>query len=136
MVNVGDAQAPPRSEDAMDGSSFDSLVRLARAAASRRNAVKAALFPAVTGVGAALIAPRLSEAKKKKKKCKKCKAKDLGQTCSTNKECCTNETNRLCAIPSNPSSGQTVCCGGVGAKCSSTDDCCGDFVCENGVCDA
>ena len=121
----------------MDSPAFDTLARLARAAGTRRIAVKTAMVPALAGLGAAVIArPSAIEAKKKKKKCKKCKAKGLGEACTSNKECCTNQTNRLCAIPSNPSSSQTVCCGGVGATCTSTDDCCGDFTCEGGVCDS
>lgn len=120
----------------MDSTAFNTLARLARAAGSRRLAVKAALVPALAGLGSAIAHPSSMEAKKKKKKCKKCKAKGLGEACTSNKECCTNETNRLCAIPSDPSSSQTVCCGGVGAACASTDDCCGDFTCEGGVCDS
>jgi hypothetical protein len=121
----------------MDGPSFDTLARFARAAASRRNALKSAFIPALAGLGAAsFLDGGNSAAKKKKKKCKKCKGKNLGDSCTSNKECCTNETNLLCAIPSNPSSDNTECCGGVGAKCNNTDDCCGDFTCEDGFCDS
>jgi hypothetical protein len=119
----------------MDGPSFDTFVRLARAAASRRSALKAALVPAIAGLGAATLArPSAVVAKKKKKKCKKCKAKGLGESCTSNKECCTNETNRLCAIASNELGDDLTCCGGVGASCSSTNDCCGDFTCDSGTC--
>jgi hypothetical protein len=121
----------------MDGPSFDILGRIARAASTRRAALTSALIPAAAGLGvAAFGGGNTIEAKKKKKKKCKCKAKSLGESCTSNKQCCTNETNRLCAIPSNPSSSQTVCCGGVGAKCTGIDDCCGDFTCDNGVCDS
>jgi hypothetical protein len=124
-----------KREDAMDSSAFDKLVRLVGGGSTRRIALKSALAGgALTAVGLASSAMETA-AKKKKKKCK-CKPKDLGDPCTSNKQCCTNETNRLCAIPSDPSSSQTVCCGGVGAQCDSTDDCCGDFTCESGLCDS
>jgi len=121
----------------MDGPSFTLFARIARTAASRRAALTSALVPAAVGLGVtAFRSPGAIEAKnKKKKKCKKCKPKGLGEACTSNKECCTDETNRLCAIPSILST-NTVCCGGVGATCTSTDDCCGDFTCENGACDS
>lgn len=120
----------------MDGSAFDKLVRLAGGGSTRRIALKSALGgAALAAVGLAASAIETT-AKKKKKKCKKCKGKNLGESCTSNKECCTNETNRLCAIPSDPPSPGTFCCGGVGAQCSSTDDCCGDFTCDGGVCDS
>lgn len=116
----------------MNGSSFDSL---ARAAASRRTALRAALVPALTGLGAAAFLAPGAEAKKKKKKCKKCKAKDLGDPCTSNKDCCTNETNRLCAF-SNLSPASLICCGGADANCSVDDDCCGPASCDSGHCTA
>jgi hypothetical protein len=123
-------------EDVMDGTAFDKLVQLVGGGSTRRIALKSALAGgtlAAVGLAASAIE---TTAKKKKKKCKKCKPKNLGEACATNKQCCTNETNRLCAFPSNPSSPNTVCCGGVGATCSSTDDCCGDFTCDGGLCDS
>lgn len=119
----------------MDGSVFAKLVRHVGGGSTRRIALRSALGGAALAAVGLAASTGETEAKKKKKKCK-CKPKDLGESCTSNKQCCTNETNRLCAIPSSPPSPGTFCCGGVGAQCSSTDDCCGDFTCDGGICDS
>ena len=121
----------------MDGSSFDTLTRFVGGANSRRTAMRTALAgataSALAAAGLALAGGQAEAKKKKKKKCK-CKALDLGAACTTNKECCTNETNRLCAFFQGGST--FICCGGVGATCANSDQCCGDFTCQGGKCDS
>jgi hypothetical protein len=82
---------------------------------------------------------RESEAKKKKrKKCKKCKPLDADAPCTTNKECCTNETNRACAVAENASSDDLTCCGALNAVCGGINEtmdtvapfCCADYFCD------
>jgi hypothetical protein len=102
----------------MDGSRFDTLVRLVTAEGSRRRLLKASLVPAVAGIGAvSLLGIEDGEAKKKKKKCKK-----SGKPCSKNKQCCPGKTNRICDVPQNASNSDTKCCGAEGAKCGGVDD--------------
>ena len=126
----------------MDGTRFDTLTRLVQEAGSRREALRAALGGAAASAAvAAGLALSGGEAEAKKKKCKKkkcpvCEALLAGAPCTTNLQCCTNETNMLCAIASNATTNTRTCCGGVGAICVTTDNCCGDFTCNNGFCDS
>jgi hypothetical protein len=105
----------------MDVSRFDTLTRLIGRGRSRRDVLVAAM--ASSAVGIAALAPGLSEdtaAKKKKRKKKRCK-KD-GAACSSDKQCCTSKTKRICDVPKNAGNSDTVCCGGQGAKCGGVDD--------------
>jgi hypothetical protein len=115
----------------MGGSSF---VRLIMASAPRRGLLTSALAPAVAGLGALpLLTAGPVAAKKKKKKCKKCQAVLQGQPCTSNKDCCANETKNLCAFTfASPDS--LVCCGGQGASCTIDDDCCFSGACDGGFC--
>jgi hypothetical protein len=72
-------------------------------------------------------------AKKKKKKCKKCQAVLQGQPCTSNKDCCADETKNLCAFTF-ASTDTLVCCGGEGATCSIDNDCCFSGACDGGFC--
>ena len=125
----------------MDGSSFDTLTRLVGEASTRRHAMRSALTgaaaAAVAAVGLAGLAGDAEakrKKKKKKKKCPKCKPFAASSPCSTNKQCCTNETNRICAVASNAGNGDTTCCGGTGATCTSNDNCCANYSCSGGFC--
>ena len=126
----------------MDGTRFDSLTRLVQEAGSRRGALRAALGgAAASAVVAAGLARSGGEAEAKKKKCKKkkcpvCEPLLAGSPCETNLQCCTNETNMLCAFASNATTAAKTCCGGVGATCTTTNDCCLDFTCNGGRCDS
>lgn len=126
----------------MDGPRFDALARLVQEASTRRGALRSivggAVAPAFAAVGlaAAATTTEAKKKKKKKKKCPACEALPLGAPCTTNLQCCTNETNRLCAIASNATTNTLTCCGGVGAACATTNDCCLDFTCQGGVCDS
>src|SRR3954451_18517954 len=108
----------PRRERAMDGSRLDALAWLGSAAGTRRIALRSALGAAAASTGAIVGLAALSGAvdakKHHHKKCKKdqkCKPQTAGSLCSTNKQCCTNETNRVCALASGFD--QTICCGGT-----------------------
>jgi hypothetical protein len=79
-----------------------------------------------------LTAQSPKTAAKKKKRCQ-CKAKGLGVPCSTNKECCPNQSDRICALR-NGGDESLRCCGVRDAGCDFTTDCCLGFVCEIGVC--
>jgi hypothetical protein len=125
----------------MDGLRFESLTRIVDAVSTRRIALRSALAgAAASGVAAVGLTSSSSdtEAKKKKKKCKKCKPLDADAPCNTNKQCCTNETNRACAIPVNDSGGDRTCCGALDAVCGGQDGigddvapfCCAEFVCQ------
>jgi hypothetical protein len=116
----------------MDGSRFDALTRMIGGAGTRRSALGAA---AATGAVVGLAAlSGTAEAKKGHKKCKKkkCKPFAAGSLCSTNKQCCANETNRICALARGFD--QTICCGGTGAGCTTDDSCCRQFSCVAGAC--
>jgi len=64
-----------------------------------------------------------------KKRCRY-KAKALGESCSSNEQCCTNQTNRICGLRNGAVTGQR-CCGALGAKCGDSKDCCFGFGCGN-----
>ncbi len=114
----------------MNGSMIGQLAQVFQST-SRRHALR-------TGLGAAAAATAgmgvsgLSSDAKKRKKCKKCKARASGEDCETNKQCCPNQTNRICAFPDGEPG--PVCCGVLGATCAGDVDCCRGFVCFEGRC--
>jgi hypothetical protein len=125
----------------VDGPRFDTLTRFVQEASTRRGALTAALAAgaasAVAAAGLALSGGEVEAKKKKrKKKCPVCESLLSGAPCQTNLQCCTNETNRLCAIASNATTNTRTCCGGVGATCATTADCCLDFTCSGGFCNS
>ena len=105
----------------MDGLHFDSF--------TRRLALRSAL------VGAAGLATvgATSAKNKTKKKCK-CTSLGFGKPCTTNKECCTNQTNLACAVSSAAGNSDKTCCGSSDFACTSSDDCCADYSCQSGSC--
>ncbi len=129
----------------MDGSAFDTLTRLASGASTRRMALRSAIGGTVASAAAAVSLASFggtAEAKKKKKckkkKCPACAALFADAPCTTNLQCCTNETNRACAVAENASSGDKTCCGATGATCGGFDGlqtiapfCCADFACSS-----
>jgi hypothetical protein len=126
----------------MDESRFDALVRAFSSGTTRRDALRGL---AAGGAALAASATTLGEAAAKKKKHHhkrnkhQCKGKPDGAACTTNKECCTKTTKRICAVAFNASNSDTTCCGGTGAKCGGVDDngdviapvCCTNFVCSS-----
>jgi hypothetical protein len=127
----------------MDGPTFDSITRLAQGASTRRGAVTSAIGGATASAlavaGLATLggsAEAKKNKKKKKKKCPACQPLAAGTPCSTNLECCTNETDHLCAVSSTATSVTKTCCGGVGTPCTSSNQCCNQFSCKSGICDS
>ncbi len=124
----------------MDGSAFDTLTRLASGASTRRMALRSAIGGSVVSAAAAvsLAAFGEAEAKKKckKKKCPVCSPLLDNAPCTTNLQCCTNETNRACAVPANAGNSDKKCCGATGAPCGGTSApfCCADYECTGGFC--
>ena len=125
----------------MDGSRFDNLTQLIGGISTRRIAVRSALggvaASAIAAVG--LKATSGDTAAKKKRKKKKCKCKPLNADapCSSNKQCCTNETNRACAVAENASNSDTTCCGALNGECGGINgdgDTVAPFCCANYVC--
>jgi hypothetical protein len=131
----------------MDGPRFDSFARFVGEASNRRAALKAALGGATAATIAAVsLATGASESeakkkkkKKKKKKCAVCQPLTADAPCSTNLQCCTNDTNRACATPENASNSDKTCCGSTGATCGGRDGnldtiapfCCAGFSCSS-----
>ena len=120
----------------MDGSSFDTLARLAATGAPRRTLLRSAV--ALVGVGLGLTAllgaeetaaqsckAKCNKAKTKKKKAqckKKCdQTSDQGlaegSPCDTDGECRATE-NLVCDVPFGASNSDTTCCRGTGASCT------------------
>jgi hypothetical protein len=114
----------------MDGSGLSRWSRRVAAGRTRRAALATALG-GVTLAIAGMTAHRTETVAKKKKRCT-CKAKPLGERCTTNKQCCTNQTNRICGLQNNV--GGPNCCGGLNAQCGSITDCCEPFGCASGRC--
>jgi hypothetical protein len=118
----------------MDGTTFDRLTRIV--GGSRREALRTAVggaAVAAAGVAASAIG---TEAKKNKKR-KRCKkrtwqGKAPGAGCTSNKDCCTNETNLACSVR-NAGVIANVCCGALGAGCDADNDCCHGFRCDTGA---
>jgi hypothetical protein len=128
----------------MDGSAFDIVTRLAGRASTRRLALRSAIGGSVASAVAAIgIASHAGEAeakkkKKKKKKCPVCEPLLDNAPCTTNLQCCTNETNRACAVPENAGNSDKKCCGATGAPCGGSNGlntiapfCCADFQCSS-----
>jgi hypothetical protein len=124
----------------MDESRFDRLAQLIGSIGTRRDALRSALTavaaPATAAVGLGAMTSE-STAKKKKKKCK-CKPLDADAPCSSNKQCCTNQTNRACAVAENASNSDTTCCGALNGECGGFDNedntvapfCCANYECN------
>jgi hypothetical protein len=114
----------------MDDAGIARVHRHIDAGRTRRTALTTALGgAALAALGATSRSPETVA--KKKKRCQ-CKAKAVGEICTSNKECCTNQTNHICAI--RPSQNGLRCCGGLGAKCPAVGDCCAGFNCLSGRC--
>ncbi len=116
----------------MDASTLDRLAHMV--GGSRRAALRTALggaAVAAAGIGASGIGCDAKKKKCKKRKKNKCKGKARDEACSSNKECCTNETNLACSVR-NAGAIETVCCGALGAGCDADDDCCVGFRCDIG----
>ena len=118
----------------MNDPAIDRFARLLGADATRRGAVHALM-------GTALVAPlgldswltvAAAAAKGKGKKRRRCKPKPAGTPCTTDKDCCTTKTGRVCRQPAF-STGQepTVCCATLDEPCpGGTRDCCDGFACD------
>lgn len=126
----------------MDTSPFKKVVRLLGVDGSRRGVLRNALTGAAAAAGAGMgLASQPAEPAGAKKK-KRCKPKPPGTACASNKDCCC-QANQICstACLGNPGVDPSVCCGGKGASCSASTDCCFNFVCnlltnqcQEGVC--
>jgi hypothetical protein len=111
------------ADELMDETRFDGLTRLIGSGRTRRGLLGTAMVTTVAGISA--VAPGLSwdaAAKKKRKKKKRCKPKAAGAPCTSDKQCCTKKTKRICDVPQNASNSDTVCCGGQGATCGGVDE--------------
>lgn len=132
--------APWRWETAVDGSQFDALTKHVGGVSTRRTTLRSAAGAAAAStlalVGLAALSGESDAAKRRRRRrrCKKCEPRRAGDFCSTNEQCCTNQTNRICALPHTGPSTSTICCGGNGATCSSSASCCKHFTCVSGVC--
>ena len=148
LVDAGGAVPSPRSEVVVDGSRFDSLTRLVSQASSRRNTLRSALGAAAASTVAVVGLTALSSEtdaqrrnrnnnnnrnRNRRRRCPRCRPRSFGEVCSTNEQCCTDKTDRICALGPG-TGGTTVCCGGTGAPCSSSTHCCRHFTCAFGFC--
>ena len=136
----------------MDEERFDTLVRSLPVAASRRavgHSVAAAVFGGVMGVlGLAEAGAHGGKRGGKKhggkkhgdddhRNCPSCNPLDTDAPCTSNRQCCPNETNRICSRVTGAVAGDpTTCCGGLNAGCGSRTPgeaplCCTGFVCSN-----
>ena len=139
-VETGDAKASPRREVAVDGSEFDALTRQVGGASTRRttlrSAVGAATASAVALFGLAALsgeADARNRRRNRRRRCPRCRPRAAGEFCSTNEQCCTDKTDRICAL--GPGSGSsTICCGGTGASCTASSQCCRHYSCVSGFC--
>jgi hypothetical protein len=137
----GGAEALPRRETAMDGSRFDALTQLVGGASTRRTTLRSALGAAAASTVAVVGRVALSGETdaKQRRRCKRrlrrerCQPRAAGSLCTTNEQCCTNETNRICSVAPGSSS-TTLCCGGTGATCTSNENCCRHYTCVVGFC--
>jgi hypothetical protein len=118
----------------MDASAMTRLAT-AEAGRSRRLAVKTVLGGVTVATKGWLTATSSAAKKKRRKKCKKrpCQGKAPGESCTSNQECCANETGLACAAP-NSASTVGVCCGAQGASCTGSADCCNGLSCLSGRC--
>jgi hypothetical protein len=158
VVVAGGEDASPRTGDVMDGSTFDTVTRLAASSPGRRGLLRSGFAVVLAGLGAtALFGAEDAAAKSCQKKCykkkdcqdkndndakKKCKAKckkkcrcnpKLPQAdCSKSDDCCPDKTKYTCGT--SHGSGSDTCCGTQGAVCGSTFDCCIDQLCVSSTC--
>jgi hypothetical protein len=133
------------------------LHRLTRAVdgSSRRRVMRTALGGIALAAASQTSAPESVAGKNKKNKRKKktncpdrpvrtdcptcqecpppCVGAGLGEACQSIKDCCGNETGLSCGRTED-SSGETVCCGMLGAPCVGDADCCLPFFCPDGQC--
>jgi len=116
----------------MDRTGFDRLCRLVGVGSTRRAALKTVFGGATLAAVGAHSAASETTASKHKKQCR-CKAKKLGETCTSNKQCCTNETDHICSFK-NGGGLSLRCCGALGASCRGDTDCCNSFGCGGGTC--
>jgi hypothetical protein len=114
----------------MDSSAFDTLTRLI--GSSRRDLLLTAGASALGALGFAALLNEEGAAKKGgRKRRRRCKPKPAGSSCTTDKDCCTKKTKRVCGIPFGGSQGDpTVCCGEQGTSCQVPSDCCDGFDCS------
>jgi hypothetical protein len=111
----------------LDGSRFDRLVQVV-GGSSRRLALRTAFGGVALAAG--LLAPAAGGDARKKRKCKKkCRGRAQGETCTTNKDCCANET-RLACSQSNSAGTAAVCCGANDGPCNDDGDCCLGLECS------
>jgi hypothetical protein len=137
-VEMGDAETSPRQEVAVDGSEFDALTRQVGGASTRRTTLRSAVGAAAASAAALVGLAALSgeaDAKKRnrRRRCPRCKPRAAGDFCSTNEQCCADKTDRICALGSG-SGTSTICCGGTGATCSVSSQCCRHYTCVSGFC--
>ena len=118
----------------MDGKRCDTTARALIDVTTRRQALGGLLGGAIAALGVGgswrseeAAARKKRRKKKRKKRCKPCRGKAQGGVCTTNKECCANETGLACALTS--AAGGPVCCGVLGAPCDGDGDCCRGFEC-------
>ena len=105
----------------MESSRFDAMTRLIGRGRTRRNVLETAMVSAA-GLGVVVLGlPELAEARKRKKGNKKKRCKKAGAACSSDKQCCTDKTNRICDVPHGASNSDTACCGGEGVTCGGVD---------------
>ena len=130
----------------MEGSRFDALTRHVSQVTTRRSTLRSALGAGVAVAAVAGLAMPGDAAQGRNNRCKnrlrqcrqrlrreQCEARPFGATCSTNEQCCTDKTSRICALLGGAGTA-TVCCGGTGASCFANSDCCRHFTCVGGVC--
>ena len=148
-------------KEAMDGSTFDRLVRHIGENGSRRGLLRSAFAATVAGFGAASVlgTEDAEAAKSCKKKCKKLNSKAARKRCrkkcnkkencfaadapcTDSAQCCPEKTNRVCNVQRNAGNSDRTCCGSTGAVCGPPDGagddtppfCCAGFNCVNQVC--
>lgn len=107
-----------KRETNMDSTKFDAVARRMASGLSRREALRGlAAGAVVAAAGAVGLGVVSADAKKKPKRCKK-----AGARCTSNKQCCTGKTKRICEVPTGGSNSDTFCTGGTGAKCGGANE--------------
>ena len=136
-----------RDEEAtVEGSRFDALTRHVGQVTTRRGTLRSALGAGLATAAAVGLAMPAGAARGGNNRCKnrlrqckqklrqeRCEPRPFGATCSTNEQCCTDKTGQICALHGGPGT-PTVCCGGTGASCFASSDCCRHFSCSGGFC--
>ena len=128
----------------MDTARFDRIASTFAATRTRRGTLHLLGAMALAVGGLNLLGPDEGAAKRRKKKNKgkgKGKGKDrcfsAGAPCSSDAQCCTDTTKRICEVAGNAGNSDTTCCGGLGATCGGANEdgdalgpfCCADFAC-------